>query len=110
MTTNSQFTISKMSKRSLLLLVPITILAFDASVCIAFAPASQRAFQPARLVNGSTSYKQRVLFMSEEKGKEGTEVEVAPEAPRQPQGTYYDDEVRSACTFAGPTLLGHGRN
>lgn len=79
-----------MKNRSLLLL-SIAIISALVSVCVAFVPATQRAFQPARLVNGSASYKQRVLFMSEEQSKE-----VAPKKTQQPQGTFYDDEVRGA--------------
>ena len=89
-----------MKNRSSLLL-SIAIISALVSVCVGFAPATQLAFQPARLVNGSASYKQRILFMSEEKGKEGTEVEVASETPQQPQGTFYDDEVRGALFVIG---------
>ena len=56
----------------------------------AFAPAKQHAIQPARLIQGATSYKQRVLFMSDESKEKAAEGEKESE----PKDTYYDDEVR----------------
>lgn len=77
-----------MCRTLLFLSLVLSALTFTA----AFAPATQRTFQPARLIHGSASYKQRILYMSEEKKEESTEV--APKASDQPQGTFYDDEVR----------------
>ena len=60
----------------------------------AFAPTKHHTFQQARLIQGAPSYKRRVLFMSDESKEKTSEGEKTAAAPSQPEGNYYDDEVR----------------
>lgn len=53
----------------------------------AFAPSTQHHFQRARLISGSTTFRDKARFMSNDDSNSEAPVSKAP------QGTFYDDEV-----------------